>query len=74
MSAWAGVRSDAAVEFGALDLRRSSRPWRTSIARTAASSSSSASIIGRRKPPTLWPSMFSAAFVQVGLAVMNSVS
>ena len=37
-------------------------------------SSSVASTSGRRSPPALWPSMFSAAFVQVGLAVMNSVS
>ncbi len=51
-----------------------SRPWRSSIARTAAVSSAVASTSGRRRPPTSWPSRFSAAFVQVGLAVMNSVS
>src|ERR1700691_3485393 len=50
------------------------RPWRTSMVRTSASSCSSASINGSRRPPTLWPSMFRAAFVHVGLAVMNSVS
>ena len=51
-----------------------SRPWRSSIARTAASSSSVASTSGRRRPPASRPSRFSAAFVQVGLEVMNSVA
>src|SRR5581483_8670985 len=45
------------------------RPWRSSIARTASASSSVASTSGSRSPPTSKPSMFSAALVQVGLAV-----
>ena len=51
-----------------------SRPWRSSIARTAAVSASSASTIGRRSVPASWPRRFSAALTGVGLAVMNSVS
>ena len=51
-----------------------SRPWRSSIARTAAVSASSASTIGSRSVPASWPSRFSAALTGVGLAVMNSVS
>src|SRR5215207_736401 len=50
------------------------RPWRSSIARTAAVSASSASTIGRRSVPASWPSRLSAALTGVGLAVMNSVS
>jgi hypothetical protein len=52
----------------------SSSPWRSSMARTAAASSSEASTSGSRRPPTRTPSMFSAAFVQIGLAVRKSVS
>ena len=51
-----------------------SRPWRSSIARTAAVSVSSASTIGSRSVPASWPSRFIAAFTGVGLAVMKSVS
>ena len=53
---------------------RSSSPWRASIRFTSSSSWSSASTIGRRQPPTSWPSRLSAAFVQVGLEVRNSVA
>ena len=51
-----------------------SRPWRVSIARTAAVSCTVASTIGRRVVPAFRPSRFNAAFVHVGEAVMNSVS
>ena len=51
-----------------------SRRWRSSIARTAAVSASSASTIGSRSVPASWPRRLSAAFTGVGLAVMNSVS
>ncbi len=50
------------------------RPWRSSVARTAARSFSEASTSGRRRPPTSWPRRFRAAFVQVGLDVRKSVS
>src|SRR5271155_2318223 len=43
-----------------------SRPWPSSIALTASVSSAVASTSGRRRPPTLCPSKFSAALVQVG--------
>ena len=49
-------------------------PWRSSIAWTFARSSSLASTSGSRKPPTSWPSMFSAALTGIGLAVQNRVS
>ncbi len=51
-----------------------SKPWRSSMARTAAVSASSASTIGSRRVPASWPSMFSAALRGVGLAVMKRVS
>ncbi len=51
-----------------------SRPWRSSISRTAASSSDVAGTSGSRSPPTSKPSMLRAAFVQVGFDVRNSVS
>jgi hypothetical protein len=60
----------AAHPVGTVD----SRPWRSSIARTAAVSASSASTIGSRSVPASWPSRLSAALTGVGLAVMNSVS
>ena len=51
-----------------------SRPWRSSIARTAAVSASSASTIGSRSVPASCPSRFIAAFSGVGLEVRKSVS
>src|SRR5581483_12499394 len=49
-------------------------PWRSSTPRISRSSSSEASTIGSRRPPTCTPSMLSAAFTGVGLAVMNIAS
>src|SRR5439155_6071054 len=71
--AWTGGGGAPAVEGDGAS-SPSSRPCRTSIERTAASSCSVASTSGRRSPPTSWPSRPSAAFVQVGLEVRNSAS
>ena len=49
------------------------RPCRSSTARISAFSSSVASTIGSRTPPTSTPIMFSAALTGVGLLVMNIV-
>ncbi len=51
-----------------------SSPWRSSMSRTASSSSGVAGTSGRRRPPASKPSMFSAAFVHVGFDVRKSVS
>ncbi len=63
-----GQDADVGAHAGA----PASRPWRSSVALTSAVSSGVASTSGRRSPPTLWPSRFRAAFVQVGFEVKNS--
>ena len=69
----ASQREDAQCPAHAVGTVESS-PWRSSIARTAAVSASSASTIGSRSVPASWPSRFSAVLTGVGLAVMNIVS
>ena len=71
--AHASEREDAQGAAHAVEAVASS-PWRSSMARTAAVSASSASTIGSRSVPASWPSRFSAALTGVGLAVMNIVS
>ncbi len=51
-----------------------SSSWRSSAARMTAFSSSVASTIGSRSPPTSWPAMFTAALIGVGLVVTDSAS
>ena len=72
--AHASQREDAQGAAHAVVHSAASKPWRSSIARTAAVSASSASTIGSRSVPASWPSRLSAALTGVGLAVMKSVS
>src|SRR5205085_2226374 len=48
-----------------------SSPWRSSAPRIAPCSCSSASTSGRRRPPTRWPSMLSAALTAIGFVVTD---
>ena len=50
------------------------RPTRASASRTASRSASVASTSGRRKPPTSWPSRFSAVLIGIGLIATRSRS